>query len=225
MKKYVVMLTVALLMAFAANALADDQGQTAPTKRKKPTKQQLADSLAAMRHEIRDTANAIVALETDYGKMLVELYRDVAPAHADSFVARCDDGFYNGMKFHRIISDFMIQCGNPYLVGKKSVGYYLPNELNHLGHKFGTFSMASRGAPTTAQTQFFICMDRNRKTQGLDGRFVVFGQLLQGYDVLWNIGHVQVVESKAMHGEKSEPVKDVFLVKAYRADAAGKPLE
>jgi cyclophilin family peptidyl-prolyl cis-trans isomerase len=215
------LLGAVLLMFGAGDALAL---KSQPTKTKSGRSESL-DSLAAMRHEIRDSSNAIVALETDYGKMIVELYRDVAPAHADSFLARVEDGFYNGMKFHRIISDFMIQCGNPYLVGKKSVGYYLPDELNHLAHKFGTFSMASRGSPTTAQSQFFICMDRNYKTEALDGRYVVFGQLLAGYDALWEIGHVEVVASKAMRGEESQPVEDVFLVKAYRCDPDGNPLD
>jgi cyclophilin family peptidyl-prolyl cis-trans isomerase len=224
MKRLVIVLIVALLMAFVANTTANSQS-SAPATKKKLTKEQLADSLAAMRHEIRDSSNTIVALETDFGKMVVELYRDVAPAHADSFLARCDDGFYDGMKFHRIIKDFMIQCGNPFLVGKKPVGYYLPNELNHLGHKFGTMSMASRGSPTTAQTQFFICMDRNRKTEALDGRYVVFGQLLRGYNVLWDIGHVPVQKSQAMRGEESEPIEELFLVKAYRSDAEGNELE
>ena len=183
------------------------------------------DSLPQMRHDIRDPKNAIVTLETDHGKIVLELYRDVAPAHADSFLARCDDGFYSGTKFHRIIKDFMIQGGNPFFVGKKSVAYYLPNELNKLPHKFGTLSMASRGAPTTAQTQFFICNDRNAKTSALDGRYVVFGQVLKGFDALWAIAHVPVESSKQNITEISVPKADVWLQKAYRSDAEGNPLK
>ena len=184
------------------------------------------DSLPQMRHDIRNPNNAIVTLETDHGKIVLELYRDVAPAHADSFLARCEDGFYSGTKFHRIIKDFMIQGGNPFLVGKQSVTYYLPNELNPLPHKFGTLSMASRGAPTTAQTQFFICTDRNAKTTGLDGKYVAFGQLLKGFDVLWAISRVPVVAAKEFPGaEKSTPTQDVWLQKAYRSDAEGNPLK
>ena len=184
------------------------------------------DSLPQMKHEIRNPKNAIVTLETDFGKMVLELYRDVAPAHADSFLARCEDGFYSGTKFHRIIKTFMIQGGNPFLVGKQSVSYFLPNELNQLPHKFGTLSMASRGAPTTAQTQFFICTDRNPQTKALDGRYVVFGQVLKGFDVLWAISRVPVVAANNMPGgEKSQPTKDVWLQKAYRSDAEGNPLK
>jgi peptidyl-prolyl cis-trans isomerase B (cyclophilin B) len=183
------------------------------------------DSLPLMRHDIRNPKNAIVTLETDHGKIVLELYRDVAPAHADSFLARVNDGFYDSTKFHRIIKDFMIQGGNPYLVGKQNVKYYLPNELNQLPHKFGTLSMASRGAPTTAQTQFFICTDRNFKTVPLDGHYVVFGQVLKGFDVLWAIAHVPVEASKQNITETSVPKKDVWLLKAYRSDSEGNPLK
>ena len=183
------------------------------------------DSLPMMRHDIRNPNNAIVTLETDHGKIVLELYRDVAPAHADSFLARCEDGFYSGTKFHRIIRDFMIQGGNPFLAGKPNVNYYLPDELNNLPHKFGTLSMASRGAPTTAQTQFFICNDRNAKTIALDRRYVVFGQVLKGFDALWAIAHVPVEQSKTSPPELSVPKKEVWLQKAYRSDAEGNPLK
>jgi cyclophilin family peptidyl-prolyl cis-trans isomerase len=184
-----------------------------------------ADTLAEMRHEIRNEKNAIVTLETDLGNLVIELYRDVAPAHADSFLARVNDGFYSGTKFHRIIKKFMIQGGNPFLAGKPAVKYYLPNELSQLQHKFGTLSMASRGAPTTAQTQFFVCLGRNRSTTGLDNRYVVFGQLLQGFDVLHALGNTKVERSSKTGTEVSSPVEDVNLIKAYRSDAEGKPLK
>jgi len=227
MQKPAILCVLALLLLAVPMALAD-----ADSVEKKPVESAVTepaekpdDTLAAMRHEIRNEANPIVTLETDYGKMVVELYHDVAPAHADSFLARCEDGFYSGTKFHRIIKEFMIQGGNPFLVKKQSVDYYLPNELNDLPHKFGTLSMASRGAPTTAQTQFFICLARNYKTKPLDGRYVVFGQVLKGFNVLYAIGKVKVQKSQAMRGEMSAPVEDVFLTKAYRSDAEGKPLK
>ena len=185
-----------------------------------------ADSLAAKRHPIRSKDNKIVTLETDFGKMVLELYRDVAPAHADSFLARCRDGFYSGTIFHRVVKDFMIQGGNHMPVGKSGVSYYLPDELNELPHEFGTISMASRGKPTTAQTQFFICLGRNRSTQSLDGKYVAFGHLLKGFDVLAKIGDVPVGPNKWMGGqEMSGPLTEVHLLKAYESDAEGNPLK
>jgi len=182
MQKSAILYVLALLLLAVPFALADEG--TSEQKTEKKVEAQPVDTLATMRHDIRNEANPIVTLETDYGKMVIELYHDVAPAHADSFLARTNDGFYTGMKFHRIVKDFMIQSGNPFLVRKQAVKYYLPDETNDLPHKFGTLSMASRGHPTTAQTQFFVCLARNYKTQGLDGKYVVFGQLLKGFDVL-----------------------------------------
>jgi cyclophilin family peptidyl-prolyl cis-trans isomerase len=222
MKRFLIIGLLALVSATPAMAasgkLAPSNAVLAGAAPKYP------DSLPQKRFEIRNPKNVIVTLETDLGKMVLELYRDVAPAHADSFLARCNDGFYNGTKFHRIIKTFMIQGGNPFLVGKQNVSYYLPNELNDLNHEFGTLSMASRGAPTTAQTQFFICTDRNRSTQSLDGKYVAFGHVLKGFDVLWAISRIPVEKSK-QGGEESQPTKDVWLKKAYRSDAEGNPLK
>ena len=184
-----------------------------------------ADTLVDKTYPVRDSSNSIVTLETDFGKMVLELYRDVAPAHADSFLARVEDGFYDSTQFHRIIKDFMIQGGNPFLVGKPNVTYYLPDETNDLPHQFGTLSMASRGHPTTAQTQFFICLGRNHYTKPLDRRYVVFGQLLKGFDVLYSISVVDVTKASRMAGEKSQPVETVWLKDAYRSDAEGNRLE
>ncbi|MCX6835399.1 MAG: peptidylprolyl isomerase [candidate division Zixibacteria bacterium] len=218
-------------VALAIGCLVAMSGSVAASGGERPKENLLraprfSDSLPQLRYNIRKADNAIVTLETNFGKMVLELYRDVSPAHADSFLARCEDGFYSGTKFHRIIKDFMIQGGNPFLVGKQAVSYYLPNELNTLPHEFGTLSMASRGAPTTAQTQFFICTDRNTQTQSLDGKYVVFGHVLKGFDVLWAIDRVPVVAAKEFPGaEKSTPTKDVILQKAYRSDAEGNPLK
>ena len=223
MQKSAILCVLALLLLAVPMALTDEGSTEEQTEEK--VEAQPVDTLAAMRHEIRNEANPIVTLETEYGKMVIELYHDVAPAHADSFLARTNDGFYSEMKFHRIIKDFMIQSGNPFLVKKQSVGYYLPDETSDMRHKFGTLSMASRGHPTTAQTQFFICLARNYKTQPLDGRYVIFGQVLKGFDVLHTLGQVEVKKSQAMRGEKSEPVEEIFLTKAYQSDAEGNPVE
>ena len=215
----------AILYVMALLLLAAPMTLAAEEETEKKVEAQPVDTLAAMRHEIRNTANPIVTFETVHGQMVLELYHDVAPAHADSFLARTNDGFYSGMKIHRIVKGFMIQSGDPRQVNRKPVGYYLPDETSKLPHKLGTLSMASRGAPTTAQTQFFVCLGRNASTQGLDGGYVVFGQLLKGFDVLNKIGLLPVRASRMMRGEMSEPVTEIFLTKAYQSDAEGKPLK
>ena len=182
-----------------------------------------ADSLASKTFPIRSKDNAIVTIETDYGKMILELYRDVAPAHADSFVARTKAGFYNGLIFHRIIDNFMIQGGDPQGNGTGNAGYFLPAEFNELPHQDGTLSMARGPSPNSGSCQFFICLARNRSTQNLDKQYTVFGQLLKGYNVLHAIGSLPV-EAAGGRGEKSKPLEEVVMRKVYLSDADGKAL-
>jgi cyclophilin family peptidyl-prolyl cis-trans isomerase len=181
------------------------------------------DSLAAMRGEIRDTANPIVTLHTSMGDMTLELYRDVAPAHADSFVARTKEGFYDSTTFFRVIDRFMIQGGDR--TGTGRAPYLLNAEFSDLPHKEGTLSMARAMDPNSASSQFFICLERNQKTASLDGKYTVFGQLLKGYDVLHRIGSVECVPNPARGNEVSLPKEEVFLVRAYLSDRDGNELK
>ena len=180
------------------------------------------DTLASKRFDIRSNDNQFVTISTDFGDMVLELYRDVAPAHADSFAARSKEGFYDGTIFHRIIDHFMIQGGDPTGTGAGNAGYFLNAEFSDLPHQDGTLSMARGQSPNSASCQFFICLERNRTTQSLDGQYTVFGQLIKGYDVLHAIGSVPVGPSPQR--ENSKPVNEVFLRKAFLSDAEGNPL-
>jgi peptidyl-prolyl cis-trans isomerase B (cyclophilin B) len=181
-----------------------------------------ANSLAMKTFPIRDDKNPFVTIETDFGNMTLELYRDVAPAHADSFIARTKDGFYNGLKFHRVIKNFMIQGGDPEGTGAGGAGYFLEAEFSDVPHQDGTLSMARSRSPHSASSQFFICLARNRSTTWLDGKYTVFGQLVKGYDVLHAIGDVEVVDSG--RGEVSQPKEEVISERIYLSDAEGNEL-
>ncbi|MFQ6009426.1 MAG: peptidylprolyl isomerase [Candidatus Zixiibacteriota bacterium] len=183
------------------------------------------DSLAAIRYPIRDTNNSLVTLVTDYGNMTLELYRDVAPAHADSFVARAKDGFYDSTIFHRVIEGFMIQGGDPTGTGRGNAGYFLNAEFSNLPHIEGTLSMARAMDPNSASCQFFICLDSNRTTAYLDGKYTVFGHLIKGYDVLHKIGSVECIPNPGNPNEVSKPKKDVYLIRAYVSDAEGNEIK
>jgi peptidylprolyl isomerase len=183
------------------------------------------DSLAAVRYPIRDTNNSLVTLVTDYGNMTLELYRDVAPAHADSFVARTKDGFYDSTIFHRVVEGFMIQGGDPTGTGRGNAGYFLNAEFSNLPHIEGTLSMARAMDPNSASCQFFICLDSNRTTTYLDGKYTVFGHLIKGYDVLHKIGSVECVPNPGNPNEVSKPKKDVHLIRVYISDADGKEIK
>ncbi len=179
------------------------------------------DSLATIRYPIRNEKNPIVTISTDYGDMTLELYKDVAPAHADSFVARTNDGFYNGLTFHRIIDNFMIQGGDPKGTGGGNAGYFLPAEFSDLPHEEGTLSMARVGGnPNSASCQFFICLAR---VPYLDHQYTVFGHLLKGYDTLHRIGKVKVVANS--FGKVEQPAETVYMRKVFLSDAEGNPIQ
>jgi cyclophilin family peptidyl-prolyl cis-trans isomerase len=171
-------------------------------------------------HPIRDEKNTLVTLETNFGKMTVELFHDIAPAHADSFAARSVDGFYSDMIFHRVIDGFMIQGGDPSGDGTGGPGYSINAEFNELPHIDGTLSMARSRDVNSAGSQFFVCLGR---VASLDNQYTNFGQLINGYEVLHKIGKVPV--GPQPHGEKSKPLEPVKLIKAYISDAQGNPIE
>ncbi|MCH7691336.1 MAG: peptidylprolyl isomerase [candidate division Zixibacteria bacterium] len=175
-----------------------------------------SDSLSEKTSPVRDPKNSFVTIETDYGKMVLELYRDVAPVHADSFMARSKEGFYNGTIFHRIIKNFMIQGGDPEGTGRGGAGYFLNAEFSELPHQDGTLSMARSTDPNSASSQFFICLGRNRTTSNLDGQYSVFGQLITGYNVLHEIGNVQCTATR--------PVEEVVIRRAFESDINGNEL-
>jgi len=183
-----------------------------------------ADTLAQKVSPIRNAKNNFVTIETDFGKMVLELYKDVAPGHADSFVSLSKKGFYNGTIFHRIIKNFMIQGGDPKGNGTGNAGYYLKAEFNELPHQDGTLSMARAMDPNSASSQFFICLARNSMTSNLDRQYTVFGQLIRGYDVLHKIGDVRCIPNPGNPREISKPANDVWLRKAYVSDSLGNAL-
>jgi peptidyl-prolyl cis-trans isomerase B (cyclophilin B) len=180
----------------------------------------------ALDHPIRNEQHHFVTIETNFGNMTLELYRDIAPAHADSFLARARDGFYDNTIFHRVVKSFMIQGGNPRAAGKDEVKYTINDEPNDLPHKEGTLSMAKTGQPNSAKTQFFICLARNQSTEYLDGKYSGFGQLVLGLDVLHAIENVEVGPNRWMGGrEVSAPLQEVKLLRAYESDPYGNPVE
>jgi len=153
----------------------------------------------------RKADNPIIAIDTDFGTMTLELYYDVAPVHVDSMLARVREGFYNGLIFHRVIDGFMIQGGDPTGTGTGDAGYTLKAEFSDLPHIEGTLSMARARDPNSASCQFFICLDR---APHLDGQYTVFGQLLDGFDTLHKIGSVPT-------DSRDRPLEDVIMRKVY----------
>lgn len=123
-----------------------------------------------------------VTMETERGTIELELYPQHAPKTVNNFAFLVGEGFYDGVSFHRVISDFMIQGGDPTGTGRGGPGYRFEDETrgNPLKHEKGVISMANAG-PNTNGSQFFIT---HGPQPHLDGRHTVFGKVVQGQDVV-----------------------------------------
>ena len=134
----------------------------------------------------------LVTIDTNRGTIELELYPEHAPVTVNNFVFLTNEGFYDGVKFHRVIANFMIQCGDPTGTGRGGPGYRFQDETygNPLKHETGVLSMANAG-PNTNGSQFFIT---HLPTPHLDGKHTVFGKVVEGMDVVNAIQQGDVME-------------------------------
>jgi len=121
-------------------------------------------------------------MQTSKGQIEIQLYANAAPNTVNNFVFLANEGFYDGITFHRVITDFMIQGGDPTGSGSGGPGYRFDDEFdgNPHTHQTGSLSMANAG-PNTNGSQFFIC---HGPQPHLDGKHTVFGQVIQGQEVV-----------------------------------------
>ena len=137
-------------------------------------------------------------ITTHEGVIVVDLNFKEAPNTVANFVDLASKGFYDGLRFHRVISGFMIQGGDPEGNGTGGPGYTIDDVPNKLKHEVGVISMANRG-PNTAGSQFFITQYAQPH---LDGKHTVFGKVLEGQDVVCRIEpndpiiNIKIVEKK-----------------------------
>jgi peptidylprolyl isomerase/peptidyl-prolyl cis-trans isomerase B (cyclophilin B) len=148
------------------------------------------------------------------GKMVFELYPEYAPDTVANFIELTEAGFYNGLTFHRIIKDFMVQGGDPEGTGmggseKNIKGEFSENgyDKNSLKHTRGIISMARSGDPDSASSQFFIM---HGDTPQLDGKYAAFGKLISGEETLDNIADTPV-KANELTGEMSVPTEIVKI--------------
>jgi peptidyl-prolyl cis-trans isomerase B (cyclophilin B) len=130
---------------------------------------------------------------TSRGPIVCDLFAKDAPNTVNNFVFLAKDGFYNGTTFHRVISDFMIQGGDPEGTGRGGPGYKFADEVKNNPHKHqrGSLSMANAG-PNTNGSQFFIT---HVVTDWLDGKHTVFGQVKSGQEVVDKVKQGDTLES------------------------------
>ncbi len=123
-------------------------------------------------------------METEHGKMVLELFAKDVPKTVNNFVFLATRGYYDNTTFHRVLANFMAQGGDPTGTGSGSPGYTFANEITSHKHVVGALSMAHSSLPNSNGSQFFICFTAQPR---LDGQYSVFGQLVEGMDVLKSI--------------------------------------
>jgi len=173
MKKVIYLAVIVLLMSLAVISCGEKTPETAPEASPK--------SWPSPPPMTIDTSKQYTAtIETEKGNMVVELFAKDVPVTVNNFVFLAREGFYDGSTFHRVIPGFMAQGGDPTGTGMGNAGYRFDDEFTEHKHETGTLSMANSG-PNTNSAQFFITFTPQH---GLDNKHSVFGQLIEGMDVL-----------------------------------------
>lgn len=163
-------------------------------------------------------ANPIATIEMENGgKIVMELFPDVAPQSVRNFVTLAQSGFYDGLIFHRVISGFMIQGGCPDGTGMGGPGYCIKGEFklngvdNNVSHKRGVVSMARAQSPNSGGSQFFIM---HADGEFLDGQYAAFGQVTEGMDVVDAIAAVKT--------DRNDRPAEEQKIKSITVDTQGK---
>lgn len=139
-----------------------------------------------------DTSQAYQAtIFTNKGEIGLQLYPQEAPKTVNNFVVLANDGYYDGIKFHRVVPGFVIQAGDPTGTGAGGPGYKFNDEPVNRSYKAGTVAMANAG-PNTNGSQFFICIEDQ---PSLPPNYTIFGQVTSGMDVVRNIRQGDTIET------------------------------
>jgi peptidyl-prolyl cis-trans isomerase B (cyclophilin B) len=179
----------------AENQNQEAQTQETPTPETKPISQEPI---------VRDK-DPIVEMETNYGNIELELFWKETPKTAENFLRLVNSGFYNGLTFHRIVPNFVIQGGDPAGNGTGGPGYTIPFEKASTKHLRGYLGMARSQDPNSAGSQFYICL---KDLPSLDNNYVVFGKVIKGMDVVDKIAAVKT-------GPGDFPTEKVVMTKVY----------
>ena len=184
------------------NQAATPAGTGAETGGASPARKQYSAPPAMV---IDPSKHYTATINTTKGTMKAELYANEAPLTVNNFVFLSRDGFYNGIKFHRIVKGFMVQTGDPRGDGTGGPGYEFKDEPVTRDYTRGTLAMANAG-PNTNGSQFFIVQ---KDSPGLQKNYTIFGKLTEGFETLDAIANTPV--GPAANGETSAPQEDVHI--------------
>ncbi|HVP35750.1 MAG TPA: peptidylprolyl isomerase [Terriglobales bacterium] len=149
----------------------------------------------------------VVVIETGFGNIEIELFWKETPKTALNFLRLVHKGFYDGLTFHRIVPNFVIQGGDPEGTGEGGPGYTIPFEKANTKHLRGSVGMARAQDLDSGGSQFYICL---KDLPSLDGRYVVFGKVIKGMDAVDKIAQV-----KTTGPPTDRPLEKVVMKKVY----------
>jgi len=185
-KAATIILTVGIIFSLSCTSQA-------PTPEPKPK------TYSAPPPMVIDTSKEYTAtIETEKGNLVLELFASDVPTTVNNFVFLAREGFYDGSTFHRVMPGFMAQGGDPTGTGMGGPGYIFDNEITEHTHIAGALSMANAGADTNG-CQFFITYEARHE---LDGDYSVFGQLIEGMDVLEKLTPRDPTQKPGFEGDR-----------------------
>lgn len=180
------------------------QNNNQPPAQRQPVQNQKLNAFSqppAM--NLTEGADYKVQIATNMGNITIDLYEDLAPVTVNSFVFLASQGYYDGLIFHRVIQDFMIQGGDPTGTGRGGPGYSFEDEQTGKPLIKGSLAMANAGPGTNGSQFFIVTADA---TPWLDGKHTNFGEVIEGLDVVEAISKVQT-------GPGDKPTQDIVMQK------------
>lgn len=210
MKKKVFLISAIMLFAFSlAGCQSKKEEQTVEKQEEQSQEEQSQEDLLSGIHHAEITVK-------DYGTIKVELDADTAPITVTNFVDLANDGFYDGLTFHRIISGFMIQGGDPQGNGTGGAGKTIKGEFsangvdNPISHERGVISMARSREYDSASSQFFIM---HEDTDSLDGEYAAFGHVTEGMEIVDKICEdTEVEDGNGTVAAENQPVIETVKI-------------
>ena len=185
-------------------------------KKSKPTRLAALAALLAFAATAEETA-PVVRLETSAGVIDVELFPDESPQTVDNFLRLVDEGFYDGLIFHRVIANFMVQGGgyDGALIYRRAPRTVVNESFNGLSNSRGTIAMARTNDPDSADSQFFINVKDNSflDAQGAKPGYTVFGKVVAGMEA---VTEVELSDTHRRKQMADVPVENIFIESATR---------
>lgn|GEM_PF-788635 len=191
---------VALLLAIPLIAAGCGESKKQVKSEEKKIVEDTTKTEEATPQKVTGDELAVIKIK-DGGEIVAKFYYKDAPKTVENFIKLARRGFYDGLTFHRIVPDFVVQGGDPLGTGTGNAGYNIDAEFNGQEFKRGTLGMARGPDPNSASCQFYICLTRE-KCKHLDNQYTAFGEVIKGMDVVDKIAKAKI----DANGMPKEPI-------------------